>query len=126
MNHHINQLLFKPYGAAGLEKGSVLKEYGANAVWFHGFDPVAFEVYNHFDLAACVEFHTFYMCPWSPEKYEGALSQIFAQNYNLLANAIDIFTPLIYAAKSGRTNEWGKEFLEKSGGIIPIVGTPHG
>jgi len=259
MNHHINQLLFGPYGAAGLEKGSVLKEYGANAVWFHGFDPVAFEACNRFDLAACVEFQTFrvdfnkhpslipigpdgkpirygslvqgvclsdkefleetesnllngikqfkphgiwfdyltyagwfesadpdlqescfcracteefcedtgldvqnptlilknhaelwkrhkckkiagyamhyselirsyhpecligaYMCPWSPEEYEGALSRIFAQDYNLLANAIDIFTPLIYAAKSGRTNEWGKEFLEKSGSFIPV------
>jgi hypothetical protein len=38
-----------------------------------------------------------YMCPWTPDKYDGALTRIFAQDYVLLAPAIDVFTPLIYA-----------------------------
>jgi hypothetical protein len=60
-----------------------------------------------------------YMCPWVPEEYEGALSRIFAQDYNLLAPAIDIFTPLIYAQKSGRPPEWARQFLEQSPRFVP-------
>jgi hypothetical protein len=37
-----------------------------------------------------------YMCPWTPAEFDGALSRIFAQDYTLMAPAIDIFTPLIY------------------------------
>ncbi len=257
MNHVGGQILFGPYGAAGLEWGTVLREYGANAVWFHSFDPAAMDACSRFGLAACVEFPTFradynkrpdlipigsdgkpirygslvqgiclsnrefleeielnllngvkqfsphgiwldyltyagwfesadpdlqescfcpacvadfceatgldvqspqvildnhaeqwkrhkclkiaeyaakyaeiirtyhpnciigaYMCPWTPEEYEGALSRIFAQDYHLLANSIDIFTPLIYAAKSGRTNAWGREFLENCSSFV--------
>jgi hypothetical protein len=55
-----------------------------------------------------------YMCPWTPDEYNGALSRIFAQDYALLAESIDIFTPLIYAQKSGRPPDWGRTFLEGS------------
>jgi len=59
-----------------------------------------------------------YMCPWRPEDYDHALSRIFAQDYALLTPAIDIFTPLIYAQKSGRQPDWGREFLEGSGDFV--------
>jgi hypothetical protein len=60
-----------------------------------------------------------YMCPWTPEEYDGALRRIFAQDYALLAPSIDVFTPLIYAHKSGREAEWGRQFLEQSLDFIP-------
>lgn len=60
-----------------------------------------------------------YMCPWQPHEYEGALTRIFAQDYDLLAPAIDIFTPLIYVKKSGRQMDWGREFLEASPRFVP-------
>jgi len=60
-----------------------------------------------------------YMCPWTPDEYEGALSRIFAQDYALLAPSIDVFTPLIYAHKSGRSAEWGREVLEAAPGYVP-------
>jgi hypothetical protein len=60
-----------------------------------------------------------YMCPWTPDEYEGALSRIFAQDYRLLAPSIDVFTPLIYAHKSGRPVEWGRAFLEAAPGFVP-------
>jgi hypothetical protein len=60
-----------------------------------------------------------YMCPWTPEEFEGALSRIFAQDYALLAPAIDVYTPLIYAHKSGRPPEWGRQFLERAPGFVP-------
>ena len=60
-----------------------------------------------------------YMCPWAPHEYDGAITRIFGQDVDLLADAIDVFTPLIYTAKSGRSADWGKEYLEKSGEWMP-------
>ncbi|MBE2240846.1 MAG: hypothetical protein IAE81_23880 [Caldilineaceae bacterium] len=61
-----------------------------------------------------------YMCPWTPDEYDGALSRIFAQDYDLLAPSIDVFTPLIYAAKSGRTATWGRDFLAQAPAFAPV------
>lgn len=55
-----------------------------------------------------------YMCPWMPEEFDSALTRIFAQDYQLLAPAIDVFTPLIYATKSGWPATWGRDFLQRS------------
>lgn len=60
-----------------------------------------------------------YMCPWTPGQFDGALTRIFAQDYKLLANAIDVFTPLIYCKKSGRGPEWGREWLDLSSEFVP-------
>lgn len=62
-----------------------------------------------------------YMCPWTPQEFDGALTRIFAQDYELLAPSIDVFTPLIYAKKSGRKPDWGCQFLRAARGFIP----PH-
>jgi hypothetical protein len=60
-----------------------------------------------------------YMCPWTPGEYDSALRRIFAQDYSLLAPAIDVFTPLIYAKKSGRTSAWGRELLDQMSSYVP-------
>ena len=60
-----------------------------------------------------------YMCPWTPDEFDAALTRIFAQDYALLAPAIDVFTPLIYAQKSGRPAVWGREWLEAAAGFVP-------
>ena len=60
-----------------------------------------------------------YMCPWTPAEFDGALRRIFAQDYALLAPHIDVFTPLIYAAKSGRAPEWAAEYLTASAAWVP-------
>lgn len=251
-------LLFGPYGRAALEHADRFAAHGANASWFHGFDPAAFATCDRHGLAACVEFKTFradfraspelipigvdgrpirygdlvqgvclsrrafieqidaaldaglrafrpagiwldyltyagwfetpapdlqegcfcaaciadfctatgvaadtpaailahhaarwarhkceriaafaaryaarirarqpgciigaYLCPWYPAEFDGALTRIFAQDYALLAPAIDVFTPLIYATKSGRTPAWGREWLERAPGFVP-------
>ena len=59
------------------------------------------------------------MCPWTPAEFGGALARIFAQDYDLLAPSIDVFTPLIYAAKSGRTARWGRDFLAAAPAFVP-------
>lgn len=60
-----------------------------------------------------------YMCPWTPDEFGGALTRIFAQDYDLLAPSIDLFTPLIYATKSGRPATWGRDFLAQAPSFIP-------
>lgn len=60
-----------------------------------------------------------YMCPWTPDEFDGALSRIFAQDYALLAPAIDVFTPLIYVKKSGRQADWGRTWLAAAPGFVP-------
>ena len=62
-----------------------------------------------------------YMCPWTPDEYDGALARIFAQDYALLAPSIDVFTPLIYAAKSGRPPAWGRDFLDSAPAFVPAA-----
>ncbi len=253
-------LLFGPYSSAALDHIDQLIRYEANAIWFHGFNPAAFETCQKYGLAACVEFKTFradfdfnerpdliptgvdgrpirydrlvqgvclsqkdflaeteenllaglrdfqpagiwldyltyagwfetpepdlqescfcpdcmaefcqatgidattpaqilenyadrwthhkcqriarfathyaelirahlpgcivgaYMCPWTPAEFDGALTRIFAQDYHLLAPAIDVFTPLIYVKKSGRSANWGRDLLEQAPDFIP-------
>ncbi len=60
-----------------------------------------------------------YMCPWAPDELDGALGRIFGQDYGLLAGPIDVFTPLIYAHKSGRPPTWAAQFLARSGQFVP-------
>jgi len=60
-----------------------------------------------------------YMCSWTPDEFDGALGRIFAQDYQLFAPAIDIFTPLIYVQKSGRLPDWGREFLSNAPAFVP-------
>jgi hypothetical protein len=60
-----------------------------------------------------------YMCPWTPPEFDGALRRIFAQDYQLLAPAIDVFTPLIYGVKSGRPASWGQEWLAAAVEFVP-------
>jgi len=52
-------ILFGPYGRGALDHATRLREYGANACWFHEFDDEAFEQCDRHGLAACVEFKTF-------------------------------------------------------------------
>ena len=60
-----------------------------------------------------------YMCPWTPDEFDDALRRIFAQDYDLMAPSIDVFTPLIYAEKSGRHPTWGRTFLEEAHAFVP-------
>lgn len=60
-----------------------------------------------------------YMCPWTPEEHNRALTRIFAQDYVMLAESIDMFTPLIYCEKSGQSASWGRRFLEQAPEFVP-------
>ena len=51
--------LFGPYGSAAIESVHRFNAFGANALWFHGFDAPAFDACQQHGIAACVEFKTF-------------------------------------------------------------------
>lgn len=51
--------LFGPYGSSALEYSDRFAQYGANAIWFHGFNPAAFETCQKRHILPCVEFKTF-------------------------------------------------------------------
>lgn len=52
-------LLFGPYGSSALPFLEQFNRYGANALWFHGFNAAAFDACARHQVAACVEFKTF-------------------------------------------------------------------
>ena len=52
-------LLFGPYGSSALPFLEQFSTYGANALWFHGFNAAAFDACARHQVAACVEFKTF-------------------------------------------------------------------
>ena len=60
-----------------------------------------------------------YMCPWTPEEFNGGMRKIFAQDYGLFGEFVDVFTPLIYAEKSGRPPSWAADFLVSSKEFVP-------
>jgi len=53
------QHLYGPYGTLSAENVRRFRSSEANAVWFHGFDPVLMERAVSAGVAACVEFRTF-------------------------------------------------------------------
>ena len=60
-----------------------------------------------------------YMCPWKPGEFDGALSRIFAQDYGLFIEWADLFSPLLYAEKSGRSKRWSETFMNESESFLP-------
>ncbi len=64
-----------------------------------------------------------YMCPWTPEEFDGALRRVFAQDYRLLSRWSDVMTPLMYAQKSGRPSRWSRTFMEATPEFVP-AGVP--
>ena len=51
--------LFGPYGSSALPYLGEFHTYGANALWFHGFNETAFDACARYGIAPCVEFKTF-------------------------------------------------------------------
>ncbi len=50
-----------------------------------------------------------YHCPWDDEEFGGARRRILGLDYNLLREHVDIFSPMVYHARMGRSPEWVAE-----------------
>jgi hypothetical protein len=50
-------------------------------------------------------------CPWNDEEFSGARRRILGIDYEMLKGTIDVFSPMVYHRRMGRSPEWVKENL---------------
>jgi hypothetical protein len=50
-----------------------------------------------------------YHCPWDDEEFDGARRRILGLDYDLLKESIDVFSPMVYHTRMGRSPEWVNE-----------------
>ena len=60
-----------------------------------------------------------YACPWEPAEFDGALTRIFAQDLDRLAGICDVVSPLHYATKSGRSDDWVMQYMSRCREFVP-------
>ena len=51
-------------------------------------------------------------CPWEDEAFEGARRRILGLDYDLLREAVDVFSPMVYHGRMGKAPGWVKENIE--------------
>lgn len=69
-----------------------------------------------------------YHCPWNDDEFEGARRRILGLDYDLLKETIDVFSPMVYHERMGRSPDWVGENiswfcqnLDRSGEAAPKV-----
>ncbi|MDD4107701.1 MAG: hypothetical protein PHH93_03165 [Prolixibacteraceae bacterium] len=50
-----------------------------------------------------------YHCPWTDEEFNGARRRILGLDYDLLRENIDVFSPMVYHGRMGRSAGWVEE-----------------
>lgn len=50
-----------------------------------------------------------YHCPWDDEEFDGARRRILGLDYDLLKGTIDVFSPMVYHERMGRSPDWVAE-----------------
>jgi hypothetical protein len=53
-----------------------------------------------------------YHCPWDDHEFNQARRRILGLDYDLLRKHVDVFSPMVYHAKMGRTPQWIGENIE--------------
>jgi hypothetical protein len=53
-----------------------------------------------------------YHCPWNDDEFAGARRRILGIDYEMLNADIDVFSPMVYHRRMGRSPEWVKENVE--------------
>ncbi len=60
-----------------------------------------------------------YHCPWEDEAFNGARRRILGLDYDMLKEIADVFSPMVYHGRMGKTPEWVKDnitwFCERIG-----------
>jgi hypothetical protein len=60
-----------------------------------------------------------YHCPWDDTEFNGARRRILGLDYEMLAEVIDVFSPMVYHGRMGRKPEWVRENIEWFSGRLP-------
>lgn len=53
-----------------------------------------------------------YHCPWTDEEFNGARRRILGLDYDLLKETIDVFSPMVYHQRMGRSPDWVAENID--------------
>ncbi len=53
-----------------------------------------------------------YHCPWDDQEFDSARYRILGLDYDLLKETIDVFSPMVYHERMGRSPEWVAENIE--------------
>ncbi len=53
-----------------------------------------------------------YHCPWDDDDFEGARRRILGLDYDSLKTIADVFSPMVYHGRMGKSPEWVKENIE--------------
>lgn len=53
-----------------------------------------------------------YHCPWEDDAFDGARRRILGLDYGMLRDVVDVFSPMVYHGRMGKTPEWVKQNIE--------------
>jgi hypothetical protein len=53
-----------------------------------------------------------YHCPWDDDDFNGARRRILGLDYDSLKEIVDVFSPMVYHGRMGKSPEWVKENIE--------------
>jgi hypothetical protein len=53
-----------------------------------------------------------YHCPWDDDDFNGARRRILGLDYDTLKSIVDVFSPMVYHGRMGKSPEWVKENIE--------------
>ena len=53
-----------------------------------------------------------YHCPWDDDDFNGARRRTLGLDYDCLKGIVDVFSPMVYHGRMGRSPEWVKENIE--------------
>ena len=53
-----------------------------------------------------------YHCPWDDNDFNGARRRNLGLDYDTLRNIVDVFSPMVYHGRMGKSPEWVKENIE--------------
>lgn len=53
-----------------------------------------------------------YHCPWSDDDFNGARRRNLGLDYDMLKESVDVFSPMVYHGRMGKSPEWVKENIE--------------
>ena len=70
-----------------------------------------------------------YHCPWDDDDFNGARRRNLGLDYDMLRKIVDVFSPMVYHGRMGKSPEWVKENIEWfckrlniKAGMFPKVG----
>ena len=61
-----------------------------------------------------------YHCPWYDDDFEGARRRLLGLDYDTLREIVDVFSPMVYHGRMGKSPDWVKENIEWFSGRLKI------